>query len=130
MQEVHAVRSPCLSKLGDDRYVIVDAETGEIIDDAQGYGYKSPQKAHASWSYKANKGKRKSEAKKQNKVRKWMKQHKGFVDQMNGFAFEIECKHSWGPEDHFDAAFVQQMLNDRDLYPDFTAAELLKEWRK
>ena len=34
------------------RFQIVDAETGEVLDDAQGYGYKSPQKAHAAWGYK------------------------------------------------------------------------------
>lgn len=29
------------------RYVIVDVETGEILADANGYGYHTPQKAHA-----------------------------------------------------------------------------------
>ena len=34
------------------RYAIKDMESGEIVDDAQGYGYKSAQKAYAGWSYK------------------------------------------------------------------------------
>ena len=59
-----------------------------------------------------------------------MKEHKGFVEQMAGFAFEIECKHSWGPEDKFDAAFVKKMLKDHNIEPDFTADELQKVWRK
>jgi hypothetical protein len=35
------------------RYVIKDMETGMIVDDAQGYGYKSAQKAYAGWAYKS-----------------------------------------------------------------------------
>lgn len=38
---IKAVRSEQLSSSYDDRFVIVDLETGEILDDAQGYGYKS-----------------------------------------------------------------------------------------
>lgn len=34
------------------RYMLVNENTGEILDDAQGYGYRSPQKAHAAWNYK------------------------------------------------------------------------------
>ena len=34
------------------RYAIKDMESGEIVDDAQGYGYKSVQKAYAGWAYK------------------------------------------------------------------------------
>ena len=35
------------------RYVIKDMESGVIVDDAQGYGYKSAQKAYAGWAYKS-----------------------------------------------------------------------------
>ena len=34
------------------RFVVVDVDTGKILADAQGYGYKSAQKAHASYAYK------------------------------------------------------------------------------
>lgn len=40
------------SKHGHDRYVIVDIETGEILDDAQGYGYKSKEGAYKCFGYK------------------------------------------------------------------------------
>lgn len=36
----------------DPRWAIVDAETGEMLDDAQGYGFKSPRKAYAAYVYK------------------------------------------------------------------------------
>lgn len=34
------------------RYAIMDMVSGKIVDDAQGYGYKSVQKAYAGWAYK------------------------------------------------------------------------------
>lgn len=33
------------------QWVLIDSNTGKIIDDAQGYGYRSPQKAHACYAY-------------------------------------------------------------------------------
>lgn len=46
MTEVKAVYSKELSKYGDDRYIIINPETGEILDNAQGFGYKSAQNAN------------------------------------------------------------------------------------
>ena len=34
------------------RYRIVSIEIGQILDDAQGYGYRTPQKAYAGYAYK------------------------------------------------------------------------------
>ena len=42
MEEYKIYKSTELSKPYDDRYIVVSTETGEIVDDAQGYGYKSP----------------------------------------------------------------------------------------
>ena len=44
--------SPLNSEKAGIRYAIKDIETGEIVDDAQGYGYRSAQKAYAGWAYK------------------------------------------------------------------------------
>lgn len=35
----------------DVRYAVYDSETGELLDDAQGYGYKSAEKAVRAWRY-------------------------------------------------------------------------------
>lgn len=44
-----------INKPGDNsRYVVIDGESGEIIDDANGYGYKSAQNAHRCMCYKIN----------------------------------------------------------------------------
>lgn len=51
---VRVVASAPLSSSGDARrYVVVDAATGEIVDDAQGYGYKSAQNAYRAHAYKS-----------------------------------------------------------------------------
>ena len=111
------------------RFCIVSTETGEILDDAQGWGYKTAQKAYAAFAYK-NRDKSKDAEKraKKKRIQKWMKEHKSFVDAMDTFAFEI-AKGSWGPDDKFDAKFVKKMLADNDLAPDFTARDLLNVWR-
>lgn len=130
MAKVIAVESKTLSKAYDKRFVIVDKETGEVLDDAQGYGYRTKQKAYAGYGYKnRDKSKDKEKREREAKIRKWMKENKGFVGMMDQFAFEI-AKGSWGPDDKFNANFVMRMLEDNGLNPDFTASELLKVWRK
>ena len=64
----------------EDRWDIVDFETGEIIDDAQGYGYKSQQKAAKAgwWKFKGGKGKTKNEEK---TVKLWMSTNAKYVDE-------------------------------------------------
>lgn len=44
-------------KPGGLRYICINEETGEILDDAQGYGYKSRQKAYSGFNYKYGNGK-------------------------------------------------------------------------
>lgn len=111
------------------RYCIVSNETGEVLDDAQGYGYRTAQKAYAAYAYKTrDKSKDKEKADKKKHIQQWMKKHKGFVKAMNDTAFEI-AKGSWGPDDEFDAKQVKEMLDNFELKPDFTAGELLRVWR-
>lgn len=112
------------------RYRIVSAETGEILDDAQGYGYKTARKAYAAYSYKhRDRSKDKERAAKEKQIRKWMKENKGFIDLMDEIAFDI-AKGSMGPNDKMDSKLVKQLLKEQDLHPDFTAADLLRVWRK
>jgi hypothetical protein len=47
------VVSASLSSSYDKRYAVVDDATGGVVDDAQGYGYKSRQNAHRAYSYKS-----------------------------------------------------------------------------
>ena len=52
MLNIAVVRSETLSSKYESRFVVINEDTGKILDDAQGYGYKTPQKAHAAWAYK------------------------------------------------------------------------------
>lgn len=37
---------------GERRYVVVDKENGNVLDNAQGYGYKTIRNAYAAYAYK------------------------------------------------------------------------------
>jgi len=112
------------------RFRIISTDTGEILDDAQGYGYKTAQKAYSAYAYKTrDKSKDKEKLAKKKHIQKWMKEHKSFVRAMDDTAFEI-AKGTCGPDDKFDAKQVKKMLKDFQLEPDFTAGELLKVWQK
>lgn len=129
MADIIVIESNSLPKGYDKCYVIVDKDSGGILDDAQGYSYKTVQKAHAAWSYKTrDKTKDKIKAEKHKRIQKWMKEHKSFVKDMNSYSFEI-AKGSCAPNDKFDAKFVKEMLEENNLKVDFTASELLKVWR-
>ena len=64
----------------EDRWNIVDFKTGAIIDDAQGYGYKTQQKAAKAgwWKFKGGKGKTKNEEK---IVMLWMSNNAKYVEE-------------------------------------------------
>lgn len=126
-KKVRVVRSSELSKPYEPRYVVVDFNTGAILDDAQGYGYKTPQKAHAAWGYKNRTPAQKAAQESAKKaVRKWAKEHRNFMDDMEDLAFHI-AKGSYGPDDRFDAKLVAKCLKERGFTNlPFTAAELLK----
>ena len=76
MSGVRVVASAALSSNFDKRYVVVDEASGEIVDDAQGYGYKSAQTAHRAHAYKSMppKEKRQRDAAKR-QVQRWCAQH-------------------------------------------------------
>lgn len=67
-----AIKSEQLSDPFFPRFVIFDTESGTVVDDAQGYGYKSAQKAYAAWNYKTKSyAELKNSAKTQKTIRKW-----------------------------------------------------------
>ena len=124
-----AIYSKALSSVGDPRYIIVDTETGEILDDAQGYGFKSVQKAYACFAYKnVSPQEKKSRELTKKAVQKWCKDHKSFVGFLEDDAFHI-AKGSYGPDDNFDEKWVQNAFIEAG-YKDlpFTAREFLKYW--
>ena len=53
------MKKPIVKYWKDGRYIIIDENSGEILDDAQGYGYKDTQKAHKAMWWKFGGGKEK-----------------------------------------------------------------------
>ncbi len=112
---IKVVESPRLSKQYDKRYEIVDADTGEVLDDAQGYGYKDIRGAYAAWGYKHRDKKKNAEKKKRYAAaRAWLKQHKNIQGIFDGCVFEI-AKGSWGPDDKVNTQLVKDILKDHRL---------------
>lgn len=123
------IRIVPVKKNHEQRYQVVDAVTGKVLDDAQGYGFKSVQKARACWLYKnRDKSKDAERAAKENLIMDWMEEHKDFVEGMDQIAFE-KWKGSWGDDDEFDAGTVKDMLINAG-YTDlpFSARDLYKIW--
>jgi hypothetical protein len=58
----------------DTRFIIVEKETGNLLDDAQGYGYKTARGAHKAGWYKYQRGKEKITSEKSD-AKKFWKQH-------------------------------------------------------
>lgn len=128
MKNIKAIRDDSLSCRGDDRYILINTETGEIVDNAQGYGYKSIQGAYAAYSYKTrDRSKDKERELKKREIRKWMKEHKSFVEELDNIAF-INLKD--GIDKDISAKDVKDLLKNYGLTTNFTAGELLKVWRK
>ena len=126
MLEIKVIESPELSTPYDKRYVVVDKETGSVLDDAQGYGYRSAQKAHAAYNYKTrDKSKDAEKLAKKRHIIKWLKENKAFTRLLE----DAECYSIKEPDDRLDAALVKKLLKENNLEPDFTAGELLKVWR-
>jgi hypothetical protein len=121
---VKVVVSASLSKGYDKRYVVIDEATGEVLDDAQGYGYKSAQKAHRAYSYKSlpPKKKRQREAAKR-RVERWCADHRQFmqhVDQAMLYALK--------DGENLTEADVQAILTERGLELPFSITDLMKHW--
>jgi len=87
-KNIKVIKSEVLSSRRGDRYVIVDTETGEILDDAQGFGYKSVPKAYAGFNYKNKSDKEKVDQMEYYvKVFKWMISHKRVLNYFRNIEF-------------------------------------------
>lgn len=83
-----AVLSEELSKYNDKRYVIVDIESRAVLDNAQGHGYKSPQKAYACYAYKKrDRSKDKEKQEKESKIKNWLRENREFTSQLDAEAY-------------------------------------------
>jgi len=75
---MQVIKSEKLSSPWEPRFIIVD-DNGNVLDDAQGWGYTSAEKAHRAWGWKTNKKARK----KDKSCAKWWKKHKEFSEKVS-----------------------------------------------
>ena len=129
-KNIKAIKSDSLSGSYDTRFVIVSTETGEILDDAQGYGYRSAQKAYAAYTYKhRDKSKDKQRKQEEKAIKKWWQDHKELSKNLEQIAFEI-AKGSWGPDDKLDAKLLKTILKQENIESKYSPGKLLKIWKK
>ena len=88
MTNYKVIRSKQLSKDYESRYIIIDAKTLNILDDANGYGYKSKENAYKAWKYKTRSFEDQNERnKKYEAVIKWIDKNKKIIDELDNMAF-------------------------------------------
>ncbi|AQW20843.1 hypothetical protein PL11_002385 [Lentilactobacillus curieae] len=51
IENIAIIKSKKLS-IKEDRFVVIDIDTGELLDDGRGYGYKSEEKAQKAFNFK------------------------------------------------------------------------------
>lgn len=133
MSNIDVIASDTLSTPCNLRYVVVDKETGEIIDDAQGYGYKSKPNAYAAYGYKhRDKSKDKEKKEKENQIIAWINKHKKFMDIFNDEVMECELLIAKGQFSNkpYKASMMRRMLKENNLDVDFKISDLLRVWSK
>ena len=127
-KKIAVVLDGTLSTETDKRYVIIDTLTGEVLDNAQGYGYKSERKAYASYSYKTrDKSRNKEKALKASQIKKWLDENKDFTEALDTCAFEA-AKTSPSGQSKVDLNLIKALLKASRLKTDFTPSEILRCW--
>ena len=124
MSGVRVVASAALSSNFDKRYVVIDEATGEIVDDAQGYGYKSAQNAHRAHAYKSmppTKKRQRDAAKRQ--VQRWCAQQPEFMQHVEQSMF-----YAMKDGQNVTEADVRAILVEHGLELPFLVKDLMRHW--
>ncbi|WP_304684001.1 hypothetical protein [Ileibacterium valens] len=89
MNPYMAVLDQELSQSTDRRYVIIDPITNEILDDSQGFGYKSIQKAYEGFEYRCqSKTERDRQIQIRNRISQLLLERNGLSLQLEQLCFE------------------------------------------
>ena len=114
----------------DPRYIVVDADTSKILDDANGYGYKSAQKAHAAFGYKRKpQAQKKAEEKTKAAVRKWLQDHQNFKENVEDAVLQIAKTSPYGINVKLGVNFLNECLKEAGITDlPFSAKDLHRYW--
>ena len=107
------------------RYVIINIETGEILDDAQGYGFTTAKKAYAAfyWKNRSNETKQKEQ-----KMIEFFISHKSIMDDLESASFYALKDNVKLEENDIIQIFKNNNIEFSTL--PFTSKEVLKKWYK
>lgn len=119
---VKDVVSASLSSSYEKRYVVVDEASGDVFDDAQGYGYKTAQNAHRAYKSMSPTKNRQRDAAKRRVVR-WCGQHPDVVEHLEQAAF-----YAAKDGENVTAVDVRAILAERGLELPFPVEDLTKHW--
>lgn len=107
------------------RYIIIDSESGEILDDAQGYGYKTKRNAYAAYSWKTRSDKEKQIEK---DMIIFFKNNIELYKSLEDCAFYAIKDNSKITEKDIIDIFNEYNKSFTDL--SFTSKDVLKKWYK
>lgn len=125
MSSWKVVKSDALSEQYFPRFVVIDAESGKVLDDAQGYGYKTAQKAIVAFKWKYNK-KAQAWHKKKKKVKKWLEENPEFDNELEDMLFQTQKAAYQGCDDaKLEVDDVQRLLDKHGLTK-FSAEEIFR----
>lgn len=107
------------------RFIVIDTLTNKVLDDAQGYGYKSIRNAWAAWSYKNKPIEEKMEAYNTcKKVFDFTKSHRGLDNFISKVMLDFHrCGEKFTTKD-LEEILTQEGFNIKEL--PFTTKDFLK----
>jgi hypothetical protein len=121
---VKVVVSASLSSNYGKRYVVVDEATGAVLDDAQGYGYKTAQNAHRAHAYKSMPPKKKRQRVAAKRcVQRWCAQHPEVVQHLEQAMF-----YAMKDGESVSVTDVRALLAEHGLELPFPVEDLMKHW--
>ena len=127
MDKYIVIKSEELSDVYEPRYVVVDTETGEIVDNAQGYGYRTREKAFKAWGYKQNLKKNKARDKQlKSEVKGFVKKHRSIFNELDDILFEAaKCGED------IDTKDIYKFLEGKNIASDLPCSVkiFLKFWK-
>lgn len=96
-----------------------------MLDDAQGYGYKTAQKAIVAFKWKHDK-KAQAWRKKKKKIKKWLEENPEFDNELEDMLFQTQKAAYQGFDDaKLDVEDIQWLLNKHELTK-FNAEEIFR----
>ena len=116
------------------RYRIEDVNTGEVLDDAQGYGYKTARKAYVGYSYKTGgKKKKRNNTSRSGAIKKWFDKHPDFSYDLLDIYFRAAKERMRGAtveETTVTPEVLKTLLSEWNLEVDFPLDDMLKVFEK